>query len=152
MVDLVSQRTYELRHQLQVGNGPLETVSLSFFPYATKIEFIKWMVLTGFFLFFLHWRLPENGFRVIKQLIVVILVMGTFESFYGLFRFFGVQNRVLNLEGAEEIYSVMGTFINRNHFAGYLLMVIPLSVGFLYSREAHRRSRGGRSPPSIFLG
>jgi O-antigen ligase len=82
---------------------------------------------------------------VIKQLIVVILVMGTFESFYGLFRFFGVQNHVLNLGGAEEIYSVMGTFINRNHFAGYLLMVIPLSVGFLYSRETHKISgEGGR--------
>ena len=142
-IDLFSPRTYELRRQLMVGNGPLENVSLSFFPYATKIEFFKWMVLTGFFLFFLHWRLPENGFRVIKQLIVVILVMGTFESFYGLLRFFGVQNRVLNLGGGEEIYSVMGTFINRNHFAGYLLMVIPLSVGFLYSREAHRLQGGG---------
>ena len=99
MIDLVSPKTYELRHQLQIGSGPLEIISLSFFPFATKIEFFKWMILAGFFLFLLHWRLPENGFRVIKQLIVVILVMGAFESFYGLFRFFGVQNRILNLGG-----------------------------------------------------
>jgi O-antigen ligase len=32
--------------------------------------------------------------------------------------------------------SVTGTFVNRNYFAGYLLMVIPLTVGFLFSREA----------------
>jgi len=138
MIDLLSPKTYNLRHQLKAGSGPVEAVSLSFFPFATKIEFLKWMVLSGFFLFFLHWRFPEKGIRVIKQLMVVILIMGTFESLYGLFRFFGAQNHVLTLEGGEEIYSVMGTFINRNHFAGYLLMVIPLSVGLLYSREAHR--------------
>jgi O-antigen ligase len=145
MVDFLSPRTYDLRHQLKAGNGPLEAVALSFFPFATKIEFLKWMILSGFFLFFVHWKVPERGIRVIKQLIVVILIMGTFESLYGLFRFFGAQNHVLRLEGAEEIYSVMGTFINRNHFAGYLLMVIPLSVGLLYSREARNMPvRGSR--------
>jgi O-antigen ligase len=149
MIDLLSPRTYDLRHQLKAGSGPVKAVSLSFFPFATKIEFLKWMVLSGFFLFFLHWRLPDKGIRVIKQLIVVILIMGTFESFYGLFRFFGVQNHLLNLEEGEGIYSVMGTFINRNHFAGYLLMVIPLSVGFLYSREAHRVPAGGGRLPRL---
>ena len=36
-----------------------------------------------------------------------------------------------------------GTFINRNYLAGYLLMVIPLSVGFLFSREALQEGRYG---------
>jgi len=152
VVDLLSPRTYDLRHQLKAGDGPLGAVALSLFPFATKIEFLKWMVLSGFFLFFLHWRLPEKGIRVIKQLIVVILIMGTFEAFYGLFRFFGAQNHVPALEGAEDIYSVMGTFINRNHFAGYLLMVIPLGVGLLYSREAHRLPvKGSRLHRLTFL-
>jgi O-antigen ligase len=37
--------------------------------------------------------------------------------------------------------AVTGTFINRNYFAGYLLMVIPLSIGYFFSREAFQRSR-----------
>jgi O-antigen ligase len=37
--------------------------------------------------------------------------------------------------------SVTGTFVNRNYFAGYLLMVIPLVVGFLFSREANQAGR-----------
>jgi len=32
--------------------------------------------------------------------------------------------------------TVTGTFINRNYFAEYLLMVIPLSLGYFFSREA----------------
>jgi len=34
--------------------------------------------------------------------------------------------------------SVMGTFVNRNHFAGYLLMAIPSSIGLLFSRQADK--------------
>ena len=34
--------------------------------------------------------------------------------------------------------SVAGTFISRNYFAGYLLMVIPLSIGYLLSREENQ--------------
>jgi O-antigen ligase len=37
--------------------------------------------------------------------------------------------------------AVTGTFINRNYFAGYLLMVIPLSIGYFFSRAAFQRSR-----------
>jgi O-antigen ligase len=36
---------------------------------------------------------------------------------------------------------VTGTFANRNYFAGYLVMVIPLSIGFLFSREANQPGR-----------
>jgi O-antigen ligase len=38
--------------------------------------------------------------------------------------------------GTSELGLGMGTFVNRNHFAGYLLMVIPLTIGFLFSRGA----------------
>jgi O-antigen ligase len=41
---------------------------------------------------------------------------------------------------------VAGTFISRNYFAGYLLMVIPLSIGYLLSRRENQvlRFRGWR--------
>jgi O-antigen ligase len=61
-----------------------------------------------------------------------------------MFEFFSGQGQILNLEGEDLVHSVTGTFINRNYFAGYLLMVIPLSIGYLLSREATRRD--------IFLG
>jgi O-antigen ligase len=45
------------------------------------------------------------------------------------------------LDGSALISSVTGTFINRNYLAGYLLMVIPLSVGYLFSRETISTNR-----------
>jgi O-antigen ligase len=65
-------------------------------------------------------------------------MVGVAESLYGMFEFFSGHQHILYLKGPD---SVTGTFINRNYFAGYLLMVIPLSVGFLFSREALQRGR-----------
>ena len=60
-----------------------------------------------------------------------------FESFSG-----HHQALTIKLDDA----SVAGTFISRNYFAGYLLMVIPLSIGYLLSRKENQilRFRGWR--------
>ena len=117
-----------------VSHGPFP---ISFFPFATKIEFFKWAALIGLFFFLLRWKLLANGQRATQHLILVIVLVGIVESFYGILEFFSGHRHILHLEGKDLLMSsVMGTFSNRNYFAGYLLMVIPLSVGFFLAREA----------------
>ena len=157
-VKVISPQTYNLRTQLLndlMTNYPITSNSmtnnllpvphslfpLSFFPFATKIEFFKWFTLIGLFFFLLQWKLLANGQRATKHLIIVIMLVGVIESFYGIFEFFSGHRYILYLEGSGWMSSVTGTFINRNYFAGYLLMVIPLSVGFLFSRKANQRIR-----------
>jgi O-antigen ligase len=147
IVKILSPKTYELRHAL--ANAIPQSVirnpqfPISFVPFITKIEFYKWLTLIAFFLFLLHWKYFEDGFRITNQLIIVIFLTGVFESLYGIFEFFSGHQHILYLKG---ISSVTGTFINRNYFAGYLLMVIPLSMGLFFSREAlyAQRFRGWR--------
>jgi O-antigen ligase len=131
LIQIVSPKTVELRSQLQVAGEQVNHVTLSFLPHATKLELFKWLALTGLFFFLLSWKLSEEGYRVTGQLIWVLLVVGSLESLYGLYGAFGRG------QGSAG----MGTFVNRNHFAGYLLMIIPLTVGFLFSREASQRRR-----------
>jgi O-antigen ligase len=130
LIQIVSPKTVELRNQLQVSDQQLSRVTLSFLPHATKLELFKWLALTGLFFFLLSWKLSEDGYRVTGQLIWVLLLIGCLESLYGLYSAFG---RGRGFAG--------GTFVNRNHFAGYLLMIIPLTVGYLFSREASQRRR-----------
>jgi O-antigen ligase len=144
---VLSPKTYELRHafanaipQSAIRNPQFP---ISFVLFITKIEFYKWLTLISFFLFLLHWKYFEDGLRITYQLMLVIFLTGVFESLYGMFEFFSGHQHILYLRG---ISSVTGTFINRNYFAGYLLMVIPLSMGFFFSREAlhGRRFQGWR--------
>lgn len=69
------------------------------------------------------------------------MLVGVAESLYGMFEFFSGHRHILHLDGSALISSVTGTFINRNYLAGYLLMVIPLSVGYLFSRETISTNR-----------
>jgi O-antigen ligase len=69
------------------------------------------------------------------------MMMGVSESLYGMFEFFSGHRHILHLEAESFVSSVVGTFINHNYFAGHLLMVIPLSIGFLFSREVAQDSR-----------
>jgi O-antigen ligase len=126
LTELLSPKAYELRHQLRVGNDPIEFIPLSLFPLGTKLEFFKWISLSSFFLFLLHWRGSDESRRTTRQLILVILLVGFLESLYGMF---------LVSRGSGEATYFAGTFASRNHLAGYLLMTIPLGIGLLFSVE-----------------
>jgi len=147
IVKIISPNTYALRHSLTFDLSPLTSSytfepsalnsQLSFVPFATRIEFFKWLTLTGLFLFFLNWK-PFNR-NIINHLILIIMLVGIAESLYGMLELFSGHRYILNLN--MQASAVTGTFINRNYFAGYLLMVIPLSIGYFFSREAFQRSR-----------
>lgn len=139
-LQIISPKTYQLRQQLMSFPGLSSWLSnlgpLSISPFATKIEFWKWLTLFGFF--FVLWCWPNLDWRerTSQQLIVVVILVGVGEAGYGFFEFFSGHHYILSLKGTYLMSSVMGTFINRNYFAGYLLLVIPLSVGFLLARQA----------------
>ena len=129
---------YRLLSELGVelsGSGVL----LSFVPFLTRIEFLKWLVLSGFFLFLLNWKM--SGHAVLGQLIPVVMLVGIFESLYGIFEFFSGHHHILHLNMEGQLSSVTGTFINRNYFAGYLLMVIPVGMGYFLSRASLQGNR-----------
>jgi len=147
VLKVVSPKTWALRHQLLITNSSFElsalSFPLSFFPFATQIEFFKWLTLIGLFFFLLRWRHSKKD---VIRLIPIIMLVGVAESLYGMFEFFSGHKYILHLNMEAEIAAVTGTFLNRNYFAGYLLMVIPLSLGYLFSREATQinRFRGWR--------
>ena len=157
IIKIISPKTYELRSILSPLSFELSAFSselsasspqpavlsfpISFVPFATQVDFLKWLTLFGLFLFLLSWGPFRNDLSVTRQLLLTIMLVGFAESLYGMFEFFSGHRHILSLEAEGWVSSVTGTFINRNYFAGYLLMVIPLSLGYLFSREAIQRTR-----------
>ncbi len=139
LLKVLSPKTYALRLDLSpLSFEPKSSPSalsfpLSFVPFVTQIEFFKWFALIVLFLFLLKWKGLEKG-RL--TLIAVIMFVGILESLYGMIEFFSGHKHILHVEASSLISSVSGTFINRNYFAGYLLMVIPLAIGYIFYRES----------------
>ncbi len=158
VLKVLSPKAYELRTYLMTNDSMTKSPSplvsgltpyalrlapsffglwpLSLSPFATKVEFSKWITLTGFFIILLRWKGLGGKFPGTNHLLVAILLVGVAESLYGMLEFFSGHRHILYLEGAGLMSSVTGTFINRNYLAGYLLMVIPLSIGYLLARGA----------------
>lgn len=67
----------------------------------------------------------------IQRILVVLLFLGGLEAVYG-----------LSQVGQARI---AGTFVNHNHFAGYLEMLLPLAFGLLLAQLEARSSSTGRT-------
>lgn len=51
-----------------------------------------------------------------------------------MFELYNKNPRILFYKKIYDLDSVSGTFVNRNHFSGYLEMVIPLAIGLIIAR------------------
>jgi O-antigen ligase len=117
---------------------------ISIYPFATKTELLKLLSYIGLF------YLVTNSQYTRKQvnwLIAIIILVGCFEAFYGLLEYISGHQYILLYKKKYYTDCVTGTFINRNHFAGYLELVIALTVGVMvyqWHRLPDNMSRGIR--------
>ena len=111
--------------------------------YAPAQSLARWMLLFSLSLFFLVLRGHLNARRFLTTTLWMLFILGTLEALYGL-----VQALVPNLGvlWVDTIHAYLGdargTYINRNHFAGFLEMLLPLLLGFALSKANWQRETG----------
>ncbi len=97
----------------------------------------RWVFLLSLVLFYAILDHNLQSFRNIKNLTVLILIVGSMESFYGLYQALDPSEGVLWVDYIKEGEGyARGTFINRNHFAGFVEMVWPLCLAAIVGKTA----------------
>jgi len=131
LVRVLSPAAYAFRENHAPHFAESTFVSLSLIPAHTLREGLS---LLPYFLFaFLIIKTVNRSSQIIR-IYGVLLGMGVFEAFYGLYQLYSPHPRILFYEKLYGLDVVTGTFVNRNHFAGYLEMIIPLGIGLLLAR------------------
>ena len=114
---------------------------LSFEPYATRTHFL--ILLTCFVAFYFAQLVSQDRAR--KQFFIGALVaLGTFEAFYGLVQYLSGWQQIFAYVKKFDLEEATGTYINRNHYAGFLEMILPFSLAFLFYEYAKLRDRGSK--------
>lgn len=131
LVRLISPGSYEFQKLYSPLFGRMKFMSLSIAPSATLREGL--LVASCFLLGFLVLKTVSRG-REIRTLIMVLVGSGVFQALYGLFELTRDEPRILFFRKMFSPESVTGTFVNRNHFSGYLEIIIPLAVGLAIAR------------------
>jgi O-antigen ligase len=79
-------------------------------------------LLSYFLMGYLIFKIIKRRSQIVR-VFYVIFMMGVFEAFYGMLQYYGFSTRFIS-----------GTFVSRNHFAGYLEMIIPIGLALIFIR------------------
>ena len=109
-------------------NSPPSWQTLSYIP---QLALSWWVFLISLCLFFVTVRRLCADRGILKRIVLVMTVVALVEAVYGLFQALVPTMGVLWVHYIQDYMgSARGTFINRNHFAGFIEMVWPLTLGF----------------------
>jgi len=110
--------------------------TLSVYPHATRTELLKILSYLGIFLLIVNY---VDTKRKLMRMSTIIVFSGIVVALLG------ITQRVA---AAPQIYwfwepvfkkdaSFFGPFVNPNHFAGYIEMIVPLSIGLFIVKWGH---------------
>jgi O-antigen ligase len=101
------------------------TVSMA--PYQTLSHLL--LLVTYLTAFFFTLALCRNR-RAKKRLVYALVSLGVFEALYGLIQYLTGWQQIFTYVKKYYLEEATGTYINRNHFAGLLEMILPFAVAF----------------------
>ncbi|MFH1625092.1 MAG: O-antigen ligase family protein [Pseudomonadota bacterium] len=166
----LSPKTYELYQQTlpgwpsEVSGGPIDSEnstnsvlailnsqltahswrSISIYRHASRKELFRILAYIGVFFLIINNLVTE---RQIKRFVVTIMVTGTVVAFLGILQALSGVDSIYwfwrSVHWGERPPGFFGPYVNRNHFAGYMEMVIPLSIGYLISYLSISNFQGG---------
>jgi O-antigen ligase len=144
VVKLLSPRAYSIYAGLvrDAVLAPSSSLTLSLAPSASVYELVL-MVCYGLFGYLVLRTVRTRGRAEI--LVVVILAGALFQAFYGMAETFSGHEMIFGRAKRYGVGSVTGTFVNRNHFAGFLEMAFPLSLGYLLVKARYFAMEKGLS-------
>lgn len=131
LIKVISPNGYAFQESFSPHFPKIKFMSLSLVPAHTLREALEF--LTYVLLGFLILRTVTHRHQI-KRILFLLLGMGVFQAFYGLFELARSSPRILFYKKIYNLDSVTGTFVNRNHFSGYLEMIFPLAIGLIIAR------------------
>ena len=130
VIRVLSPKAYALYQEMAFDSGLTASWrTLSLYPYATKLELLRLFALALlFWVVANHLRTREQVNRVVR----LIMAVGFLLAIFGIIQHFTWNGRLYWTREPIQIGHHFGPYVNRNHFAGYMEMVIPLFLGHLF--------------------
>ena len=101
------------------------------FEYVARHEFIRILVYGSLFFLAINNLHKQETTQIV---VFVLLTVATFTSLFAIYQFFSHSQYIWSFERPTQyLERGSGTYICPNHFAGFLEMVLPLGVAYLFA-------------------
>jgi O-antigen ligase len=129
----ISPKTFSDKMQL----SELPQISIAYSFHSATMEFLKIAAYIG--MFFLVLNTLKSKQRI-DMLVYVLIFTGLFEAMYAIAQTFSANPMIWwwkSRVGGAKFAS--GTFIGSNHFAFYLEMILPLTLGYMIGQKKREK-------------
>jgi O-antigen ligase len=109
--------------------------------YSSLNAFTWWVFLLSLYLFFFVVRYLSSQRKFLNIILFVMIGLGLTEAVYGLIQALVPSMGVLWVDYVKDYMgNARGTFINRNHFAGFVELIWPLALGVTIAKTDRKNS------------
>jgi O-antigen ligase len=110
--------------------------SLAPFIHPVRMSMVR---LTVYVLFFVGLAQMLTSTKRIRAAILCILLLGSFEALYGMIQTFSGNEHIWWIKKIHYRGDVTGTYVNRNHFAGLMEIIIMLATVYVGALTERRK-------------
>lgn len=133
LVHLLSPEAY----QVQLRAGLQSAMHLTLDVYQSRLMLA---LSTSYFMVFLICIFTVRDNDRLNILVTTLVWSGLLQAMVGIILFsVGAQYKIFFVDISHE--NVTGTFVNRNHFAGYMEMTLALGIGLMIAKLGNHKER-----------
>jgi len=120
-------------------SGATPWVPLSLYPHDTLLGFFKLAAYLAAFVLAAYAFEPREGKNVLAP---GLIVLGSLEAAYGIIQYLTGYQKIFGFTKQFYTDDATGTYINHNHFAGFLELVIPFAAMMVFYNLQSRPAQG----------
>lgn len=133
MISFISPKTATLYQQMEFDSSfAASWHTLSLVPYVTRQALTRLLALALLFWIVVnHLQTREQIDRIIR----VVIATGFGLAIFGIIQHVAGNGKLYWIRELTQGGSLFGPYVNYNHFAGYMEMVIPLTIGYIVANR-----------------
>jgi O-antigen ligase len=113
--------------------------------YSQALQFASY----GIICFLLAQTLTRN--RQVRKIGTALTIFGSGVALFAVLQNLGSPNKLYWLQASKFGGRVYGPYVNHNHYAGLMEMLVPIPLVFAFSRFAHQRERWIAASVAAFM-
>lgn len=146
---IIAPQTYRVYQDIALNSGNIPWGTLSLYPHATVLEIVRFLSYLCIYVLTLQVLRNRDS---LDFMTAGILITGVCVALTGIFQFGSSHKKLLWFREMQYDWVSFGPYVNRNHFAGLMEMLIPVGIGMcIYLLPPVRKRYGHKALLSEFL-
>ncbi len=129
LVELISPAAFKIQQPAAFARGTDAWMTLSVHPRATVRAFFRICAYAAFFVLTVQWLTRKN---LLKKTVLLVTIFAAVLSFSSILQLYLAGDTALWVRHVPHAQMMVGPYVNRNHYAGFMEMLLPVVLALFF--------------------